>query len=156
MRPASYAGRPRSAAPSTCNVAPPLLRLQENKALQTKAVVLNRHSSFRRSAAEMAQGLTVRLRVPGGPAALGFGGCCGQGEVHAEGGAARAPTSLLCLRFPSLSPPQSLAASPSTDWSEAASQQCVLDAAKKGLPGPEALEQLRGMSLEQAVQFYKK
>ncbi|KAI7838389.1 hypothetical protein COHA_007846 [Chlorella ohadii] len=79
---------------------------QENKALQTKAVVLNRHTSFRRSAAAIAQELT------------------------------------------------SLTTSSSTDWSQASSQQRALDAALKGLPGPEALEQLRSMSLEQAVQFY--
>lgn len=49
---------------------------------------------------------------------------------------------------------QSLTTNSTTDWSQASSQQHALDAAEQGLPGPEALEQLRSMSLEQAVQFY--
>lgn len=62
-----------------------------------------------------------------------------------------------CLALPvCLQYPQSLTTSSSTDWSQASSQQRALDAALKGLPGPEALEQLRSMSLEQAVQFYNR
>lgn len=59
--------RGAAAAPHSANIAstckPKLtgVLVQENKALQTKAVVLSRHTSFRRSAAQIAEGLTVRV-----------------------------------------------------------------------------------------------
>lgn len=139
--------------------------------------MLNRHTSFRRSAAAIAEGITVRpaalwlrfavlwLRC----AALRCAASLGCGLLHAHsapgkwrvavhaaagrpGRAARPQLSLLC----SVRALQSLTTNSSTDWSQASSQQRALDAAEQGLPGPEALEQLRSMSLEQAVQFYNK
>ena len=77
-------------------------------------------------------------------------------ERRCRGSPAALLRCLASLLPPPLATLQSLAASPSTDWSQAASQQHVLDAAEKGLPGPEALEQLRSMSLEQAVAFYNR
>ncbi|KAL4423340.1 hypothetical protein ABPG77_006135 [Micractinium sp. CCAP 211/92] len=79
---------------------------QENKVLHRKAVVLNKHSSFRRSAALMAEELTQSMTLA------------------------------------------------SMDWSQQSASQHVLDAAQRGLPGPEAVEQLRRMSVEEAVRYY--
>lgn len=78
----------------------------ENKALHRKAVVLNKHSSFRRSAALMAEELTQSMTLT------------------------------------------------SMDWSQQSASQQVLDAAQRGLPGPEAVEQLRRMGVEEAVRYY--
>ncbi|KAL4430646.1 hypothetical protein ABPG75_005902 [Micractinium tetrahymenae] len=79
---------------------------EENKVLHRKAVVLSKHSSFRRSAALMAEELTQSMTLA------------------------------------------------SMDWSQQSASQRVLDAAQRGLPGPEAIEQLRKMSVEEAVRYY--
>lgn len=42
------------------------------------------------------------------------------------------------------------------DWSARGNSQAALDAAQQGLPAPEVLQQLRGMTLEEAVKFYNR